>query len=306
MNTQKQLYIKTPILESHRLRKERDKTVFYKMECYQPTGSFKIRGMEALCRHHLKEGKSRFISSSGGNAGYSMAYVGKKLGVQVKVVVPETTSPFMIDKIRNLDAEVTVFGKVWDEAHEYALGLCEGTNAIYVSPFDDPLLWDGHATMIDECAAEMAEPDKIVVSVGGGGLLCGVFEGMKRNGWQKAQVITTETEGAASFATSFEAQKIVTLPAINSIATSLGAKQITPKALALSSQFKVTPLVTSDRKAVDAALKFLGEYNALVEPACGVSLAVPYFYPELIEQGERVLVIVCGGVSMGVEKLLAY
>ena len=72
-------YIKTPIYTSHKLKHEQNKSVFFKMECYQPTGSFKIRGMEELCRFHFNEGKRNFVASSGGNAGYSLAYVGMQM-----------------------------------------------------------------------------------------------------------------------------------------------------------------------------------------------------------------------------------
>ena len=297
-------YIETPLYRSHLLKKTTQKDVFYKLECYQPAGSFKIRGMEFLCKHHYAAGKRNFIASSGGNAGYSLAYVGQALGVHIKVVVPKTTSTFMIEKIKNLDAEVEVYGNVWDEAHEHALYLAEETGAVYVSPFDDPLLWEGHASMIDECAKEMPQPDKIIVSVGGGGLLCGVFEGMKRNGWSTTQVITTETKGAASFYESWHAKKLVTLDHINTVATSLGAKCIAKKSLEMAKEFQVLPVLLSDEEAIEATEFFLKEYNVLVEPACGAALSVPYFYSHLIEEGEKVLVIVCGGANTEIKRLL--
>ncbi|WP_074407617.1 MULTISPECIES: pyridoxal-phosphate dependent enzyme [Aquimarina] len=299
------LYIETPIYSSHKLKREQQKNIFYKLDCYQPTGSFKIRGMEELCRFHFEKGKKNFIASSGGNAGYSLAYVGKYIGVKVKVVVPKTTSAFMINKIANLGAEVEVYGNVWDEAHRYAQKISEETGAVYVSPFDDPLLWKGHSTIIDECAKQIQQPDKIVVSVGGGGLLCGIFEGMKKNGWENTQVITTETIGAASFYKSWQAKKIIELEEISSIATSLGAKKIAKKSLELASHFNVKPITVSDKEAVDASFNFLDEYNVIVEPACGAALSVPYFHPKLIKDDETVLVIVCGGANTEIKTLLS-
>lgn len=290
-------YIETPLYKSHKLKKEKNINVFYKMECYQPTNSFKIRGMEALCRFHHDQGKRKFIASSGGNAGYSLAFVGKQMGVEVKVIVPKTTSQFMIDKIKRLGTEVEIVGDVWDEAHQYALKLSYETNAVYVSPFDDPLLWKGHSTIIDECATQMNQPDKIIVSVGGGGLLCGIFEGMKRNGWESTQVITTETIGAASFYESFRAKKMVELKEITSVATSLGAKKVTVNSLELAHDFDVKPFVMTDKEAIKASLILLDEYSVLVEPACGAALTVPYIHSEIIGENENVLVIVCGGAN---------
>jgi len=297
-------YIETPIYKSHKLSKGQNKNVLYKMECYQPTGSFKIRGMEELCRFHFNKGKREFIASSGGNAGYSLGYIGEKMGLKVKVIVPETTSKFMIHKMMNLGTEVEVFGNVWDEAHQYALKVCEEMNAVYVSPFDDPLLWKGHSTIINECVKQINQPDKIIVSVGGGGLLCGILEGMKRNGWDKTQVITTETVGAASFYESYQAKKVVELKEITSIATSLGAKKITERSLELAYNLDVSPFVMSDDEAVRASLAFLDEYNVLVEPACGAAISVPCFHSELIGENETALVIVCGGVNTPFENII--
>ncbi len=297
------LYHRTPLLQSHKTQTPK---VYYKMECHQPTGSFKIRGMEKLCRHHLANGQTRFIASSGGNAGFSMAYVARKLGAEIKVVVPQTTSQFMIDKIRNLGVEVEVHGKVWDETHQYTLQQAEEQNAVYVSPFDDPLLWEGHASMIDECAQQMPQPNKIVLSVGGGGLLCGVLEGVKRNQWQDSEVIAVETFGAASFQQSMEQNHLVELKAIQTIASSLGAKKVTAQALLQSKNFKVTPFLVKDEDTVRASIDFLNEYNTLVEPACGAALSYPILQGEKLKAEDSVLVIVCGGVSTSFEQLKEY
>jgi L-serine/L-threonine ammonia-lyase len=301
MNSPK-FYIETPVYKSHSLFNQLGKNIFYKMECFQPTNSFKIRGMEELCKYHFNNGKRDFIISSGGNAGYSLAYVGYKLGVKVKVIVPETTTKFMIDKITRLGAIVDIHGKVWDEAHQFAHKHAKEIDAVYVSPFDDPLLWKGHSTIIDECAKQMEQPDTVIVSVGGGGLLCGILEGMKNNGWQETKIITAETFGAASFHKSYNAGKIVELEKITSIATSLAAKKITVTALEKAQEFNVIPFTMSDQDTIKASLKFLDEYSVLVEPACGASLSIPYFHSHLNNEDENVLVIVCGGANTQIRK----
>ncbi len=297
------LYHQTPLFKSHLLKADLRLDVHYKMECYQPTNSFKIRGMEHLCRHHMSAGKQKFIASSGGNAGYSLAYVGEMLGASVTVVVPESTSEFMIGKIKSLGTPVIIYGAAWDEAHEYALHLADEQNAIYVSPFDDPLLWEGHASLIDECKEQMDQPDVIIVAVGGGGLLCGVFEGLKRNNWESTRIITTETFGAASFHKSFLAQELITLDSIDTIATSLGAKTVSENALKQSAEFDVTTHTIIDQEALNACHNFLDEYSVLVEPACGAALSIPYFYSHMIENA-KALVIACGGANTPKEKLL--
>ena len=287
------LYVNTPLIRS-KLRSD----VFYKMECDQPSFSFKIRGVEKLCRFHLENGVKRFVASSGGNAGYSLAYVGQQLDLEVSVIVPSTTTSFMIDKIKSLGAKVEIYGDVWDEANIRALEIADRTDAVFVSPFDDPLLWDGHSTLIDECKIQMKKPDRLVVSVGGGGLLCGIIEGLKRNQWFDVKITTVETRGAASFYESWHAQKIIELKEINTIANTLGAKRITEKALSHAKDFQVTPLLVSDDEAVKATQLFYKETSKKVEPACGAALSIPYMHPEHFDENERVLVIACGGANV--------
>jgi len=281
-------------------------SVSYKMDCFQPSGSFKIRGMDALLKNLFNQGYKKVIASSGGNAGYSLAYVAKQIGIATRLIVPETTSEYMISKIRLLDSEIEVYGKNWNDANKYAIQISKKLDLPYVPPFDHPLLWDGHSSIIDECALEMIEPDKIVVAVGGGGLLCGVFEGLLRNDWLKVKVVTAETEGAASFAKSYKAGQIIELEDITTIATSLGAKKVVAKTLDYASKFKVETYVTDDKTAFNACKYFFDEYHTLVEPACGAAISYVYSKQNIIKPKENILVIVCGGVSMGMDKFLEY
>jgi L-serine/L-threonine ammonia-lyase len=287
------LYVNTPLIRS-KLRSD----VFYKMECDQPSFSFKIRGMEKLCRFHLENGVKRFVASSGGNAGYSLAYVGQQLDLEVSVIVPSTTTSYMIDKIISLGAKVEIYGDVWDEANIRALEIADNTGAVFVSPFNDPLLWSGHSTIIDECKIQMKKPDRLIVSVGGGGLLCGIMDGLTRNHWSDVKITTVETLGSASFYESWKAKKIIELKEIKTIANTLGAKRITEKALSLAKDFQVTPLLVSDDEAVKATQLFYKETSKKVEPACGAALSIPYMHPESFDENERVLVIACGGANV--------
>lgn len=301
---EKKYYSATPLYKSCLLQKQFDMDVSYKMECYQPSGSFKVRGMDALLKQLSNQGFNKVIASSGGNAGYSLAYVGNQMGIGVKLIVPKTTSKYMIDKIKLLDAEVEVYGDNWDETNVYATRLSNELGLPYVPPFDHPLLWKGHSVIIDECAVQMSEPDKIVVAVGGGGLLCGIFEGLLRNNWKNVKVITAETEGADSFAKSFKANKIVQLNDVNTIATSLAAKKVVAKTLEYAKLFNVETHIVSDKTAFLACEDFFNEFHTLVEPACGAALS--YVKNHTIKANEKILVIVCGGVNMGIDKFMEY
>ena len=296
------LHIETPLLESRALGAKTGKTVWLKMEALQPPGSFKIRGMGLACEEYVRRGARRFICSSGGNAGIAVAYAGRRLGVPVLVVVPESTSERARALIRQEGAELKVHGPSWQEANALALSMVTATDA-FLHPFDDPLLWRGHASMIDEVAQSSVKPDAVVLSVGGGGLLCGVVEGLHRNGWQNTPVIAVETEGAASFAASVLAGQRVELDAITSIATSLGARKVCEQAFALTKSHPIQSLVVSDKAAVAACVAFMDDHRVVVEPACGAALAAVYGNAALLAPFKSVLVIVCGGVTATVAQL---
>lgn len=123
------------------------------MENMQPAGSFKLRGIGRVCEEAAKAGATRFISPSGGNAGYAAAWAGRELGVCTTVIVPVTTSEEAKKAIAALGAEVTVSGKSWKESNELALKMAgEDPKSKYIHAFDDPVMWDGHGTLVDEAA----------------------------------------------------------------------------------------------------------------------------------------------------------
>ncbi|MFD2642735.1 pyridoxal-phosphate dependent enzyme [Pseudomonas japonica] len=296
------LHLNTPLLASRPLSLASGQEVWLKLEALQPAGSFKLRGIGLACEHHARQGKRRFISSSGGNAGIAVAYAGRCLGLPVTVVVPESTTERARQLIRQEQAEVIVHGKVWQEANELALSLL-GEDDAFIHPFDDPLLWEGHASLVDEVAAAGFTPDAVVLAVGGGGLLSGVCEGLRRNGWEDVPVFAVETAGAASLAAAMAKGERVVLDSIDSVATSLGAKQVSEQAFMLSQRGKVFSHVVSDAEALDACERFLSDHRLLVEPACGAALALAYAPSAELRRYERVLVVVCGGVTATIEQI---
>jgi len=297
------LHIETPLIESRAFSTTEGRSVWLKCDNMQPTGSFKIRGIGLACKEYMARGAKQFITSSGGNAGIAVAYAGRCLSVPVKVVVPETTTAQARALIQQEAAELIVTGDSWQEANEVALAMRSVEDA-FIHPFDDPLLWRGHATVIDEVKAAGIVPDAVVLSVGGGGLLCGVIEGLQRNDWSDIPVFAVETHGADSLAQSLQAQQRISLPEISSIATSLGAKQVSEQAFELSQQHNVQSLLVSDQAAVQACQRLLSDQRILVEPACGASLAVLYDQAPQLSDCRSVLVIVCGGATMTIQQLV--
>jgi L-serine/L-threonine ammonia-lyase len=143
----------------------------------------------------------------------------------------------------------------------------------------------------------------VACCVGGGGLLSGIVEGLRRNGRGHVPVIAIETDGAASYAAALRAGAPVTLPAITSIATTLGAKRVCQRAVDAAREHEIVSLTVSDAQAVAACAKFADAYRLLVEPSCGATLAALDVHPAVFARFECVLVEICGGIGVSLGQL---
>ncbi|NXB01495.1 SDSL protein, partial [Cnemophilus loriae] len=311
---QKPFHVVSPVLESLRLSKAAGTKVLMKLENVQPSGSFKIRGIGHLCQDAARKGCRHFVCSSGGNAGLAAAYAARKLGLPITVVVPSSSGPTTVRKLEELGATVEVYGKVWDDANRRAQELVKSEGWVSIHPFDHPLVWEGHASLVQELKDSLeAKPDAIVVAVGGGGLLSGVVAGLHQAGWQDVPIIAAETQGAHSFHEAFKAGRLVTLPDITSVAKCLGAKTVAARALECAQECQVISQVVEDTEAVRALEQFLDDERMLVEPACGAALAVLYSgrLQRLQSEGRlraplaSVVVVVCGGSNIHAAQLRA-
>lgn len=149
------LFSTTPLIHSAPLsRLCHPHPVYLKLDLLQPSGSFKDRGMAHLCTtvqkmHNTANSdattdRMKVISSSGGNAGLAVTTVARNIPqMDVSVIVPETTKPLVVEKLRSLGAEVTIHGKNWNAADTLARQWVDdakksGGGAVYVSPYDNP------------------------------------------------------------------------------------------------------------------------------------------------------------------------
>ncbi|XP_077016035.1 L-serine dehydratase/L-threonine deaminase [Tamandua tetradactyla] len=315
MDSREPLHVKTPVRDSMSLSQLAGTSVYLKMDSAQPSGSFKIRGIGHLCKTWAEQGCEHFVCSSAGNAGMAAAYAARKLGIPATIVVPSTTPAVTIKRLKNEGAMVRVVGETLDEAFELAKALAKNNPGwVYIPPFDDPLIWEGHASIVKELKETLsAKPGAIVLSVGGGGLLCGVVQGLQEVGWDDVPVIAMETVGAHSFHAATIAGKLVSLPKVTSVATALGVKTVGAQALKLFREHPIFSEVILDQEAVAAIEKFVDDEKILVEPACGAALAAVYSHVVQKLQGEgklqvplsSIVVIVCGGSNISLAQLRA-
>lgn len=217
----------------------------------------------------------------------------------------------MIAKIRTAGASrVVQHGNSWAEADKFLREevLADDPYGVYVPPFDHDDVRFGASTIVEELEER---PDAIVCSVGGGGLFSGIQLGLEARGWGDVSILAMETEGAESLSMSLKEGELVTLPAITSIATSLGAKRVAQKTFDLGKRRNVRSVVLSDAEAAMGCWRLADDERLIVEPACGVSLAVCYdgrlkqLLPKLTNES-KIVVIVCGGSDITLDMLMDY
>jgi L-serine/L-threonine ammonia-lyase len=272
---------------------------------------------------HLSKASDRekihFYSSSGGNAGLACVCAAVSLGVPATIVVPMSTTPYMMSKIRAAGAaEVIQMGTSWAEADAHLREVvvpeasAKGQTPVYVPPFDAQDIWDGHATMVGEMLEQFGPgqgpPDAVVCSVGGGGLFCGLMQGLNAAGLATTKVVAVETEGAHALALSLEQGCLSTLPSITSIATTLGARRVAAQAFEYGKRDSVTSVVLSDAAAMEGCVRFAEDERIMVEAACGVSLALCYQdrmkkHVQGLTEDSKVVIVVCGGANISVQML---
>ncbi|KAL2826048.1 tryptophan synthase beta subunit-like PLP-dependent enzyme [Aspergillus cavernicola] len=349
---EKKPWIETPLIESASLSRTAGCRIFLKLDLLQPSGSFKSRGIGNLIRNALqhpenKDKELHFYSSSGGNAGLAAVIAARDLGCPCTVVVPHSTKPLMVAKLREAGAtDVIQYGNSWFEADTHLrTRFIENQDIdrsakrnIYVPPFDHPEIWRGVGTMVDEIATQLPSregdqgsfpADVIVCSVGGGGLFNGVVQGLdqylrsqpqqgvdptgKAEG--KVRVLAIETEGADSLALSLRKGNLQPLPAITSLATSLGALQVASQTLKNAQSppagVDVASVVGSDAEAAKGVIRLADELRLQVELACGISVEVGSsaklreYVPDLTPE-TRVVIVVCGGSNITAEMITEY
>lgn len=236
--------------------------------------------------------------------------------------MPETTEESIIEKLKiNGASEVIAHGAALFEADGYLKEVvmpraeARGEIPVYIPPFDNEAIWEGAATMVEEIQRQMPDgerPDAIVCSVGGGGLLAGIANGMERVGWgNDVQVLAVETKGADSLYQSSRAGQLVTLSGITSIATSLGVVRVCQKAFDLLARKNVTSLALEDAEAAMACWRLADDERMIVEPACGVSVALAYDgrLRQILrdfDKDKKVVIVLCGGSKISVDTLVQY
>ena len=262
---------RTPLTTSASLSERLKSNVYVKLEVFQKTGSFKVRGAFNKILSLKPEERGRgVVAVSGGNHAQAVAYAARTLGLQAVVLMPETTPRNYVEATRGYGAEIKFAADVRAAFAEVAEHERQGW--AFIHPFDDSDVIAGQGTVGLEILDDVPQVTDVIVSIGGGGLIGGIATAVKTLK-PAVRVWGVETEGADCMSKSLAAEEIVTLPAITSVARTLGAPAPSERTLAMARNLLESVTVVSDAEAL-AALRFILErLKILTEPAAACTLA---------------------------------
>ena len=267
--------------------------VFVKLELFQLTGTFKLRGaLNVMLNLEQKQLERGVTAVSAGNHAIATAYAAKVLGTSAKVVMTKNANPLRMQLARELGAEIILADNPHD-AFALVKKIKQEEGRTFIHPFEGPLTLQGTGTAGLEFAQQVPELDAMILPIGGGGL-CGGFAAALKQIWPGIKIYGVEPEGASSMYQSFQQGKPVTLDHIDTIADSLAPPKAEPYTFSVCRRF-VDEIVLVDDDQLKAAMRNLfHELKLAVEPA-GAATTAGLLGPlkEKIK-GQRVGIIVCG------------
>ncbi len=268
--------------------------VWLKLEHLQISGSFKARGMFNRLRS-AQLPAAGVVIASGGNAGIAAAHAARSLAVRCEVFVPELSSPAKRAALAALGAQVKVQGSAYADALAACLLRQRETGALLMHAYDQVEVVTGAGTLAAEVDAELGVPDRVLVSVGGGGLVAGLASWWGAADAPRPCVVDAlEPELAPTLYAARQAGAPVDVAVSGVAADALGARRIGQIAWATNSAIQHSHLLSDD--TIRAAQRRLWlDFRLAVEPAAALPIAALWSGVVQPEAHERVLVVICGG-----------
>ena len=283
---------RTPVIGSNYFSERIGAKVLLKLESFQKTGSFKVRG--ALNKLHFlspSEKKRGVISLSAGNHAQSLAYAASLSGIPSTLVMPTTA---VKSKVEATEGYGGIVHLTQGDLLETTLAIQREQGQTLVHPFDDLKVIAGAGTVGQEILEDVPDVNMIIAGVGGGGLVSGIAAFAKLT-TPDIKVIGVEPEGAAAMTRSIAKGKPVHLSDINTVADGLAAPFAGVHTLAHVQRFVDDVVTVSDEEIMDALVSTMERCKVVVEPAGAASVAALISGKAQVKPGSTVVCIISGG-----------
>ncbi len=267
--------------------------VFVKLELFQKTGSFKVRGAMNVIQSLDPAELSRGITAvSAGNHAIAAAYAASKKSTSALIFMPKTARKLRVERAINFGARVILCDtqtEMFERAEEAKIQ--EGRT--FVHPFEGPMTVQGTATVGLEFSEQVSDIDVMILPIGGGGL-CAGFSAAIRQIWPNVEIYGVEPEGANTMAISFKSGKTIVKENVNTIADSLAPPKTEPYTFSVCKELVDDIVLVSDDALRDAMQILFYDLRLAVEPAAAATAAALCGPLQGRIAGKRVGIICCG------------
>jgi len=269
--------------------------VYLKLENFQRTGAFKIRGAINRIETLSDEAKAAgVVTASAGNHAQGVALAATRSGVDSKIVMPEHAPVSKVKATERYGGEAILHGADYSEAQAEAHRIEREEGRTYVHAFDDEMVMAGQGTIGLEIVEDCPDVETVIVPIGGGGLISGIATAVKAHD-PDIRVIGVQAEGASSAAESLRKGEIYERESVDTIADGIATRRIGDRTFEVIKEH-VDEVVTVDDESIAIALTYLLEREkALAEGAGAISLAALLSGAIEYEEGETIVPALCGG-----------
>jgi threonine dehydratase len=290
--------VRTPLLRSADLDETAGGRVLVKPECWQRTGSFKIRGAyNLMCQLPPDPEGHGVLAWSSGNHAQGVALAGRLLGIKTAIVMPEDAPLVKIERTKRFGGEVVPYDRYTADREAVARDIAGKCGAVLVPSYDADAIVAGQGTVGLEIVQQASElglpPDQVLIGCGGGGLSSGSAIAI-RTLLPEASVYTVEPEEFDDTARSLrDGVRRSNANSARSICDALLAETPGRIPFAIHRELGTQGIVVDDEE-VKAAMRFAFRYlKIIVEPGGAVSLAA--VLSKKIDCGNRTTAIVLTG-----------
>ncbi|MDS9467128.1 threonine ammonia-lyase IlvA [Paracoccus sp. MBLB3053] len=298
------LFEPTPLQKNDHLSAKYGAEIWLKREDLTPVRSYKLRGAFNAMRKIGAGAQGHFVCASAGNHAQGMAFACRHFGAKGTIFMPVTTPKQKIDKTRIFGGgavEIVLTGDYFDQTLAAAQEFARTEGAAFLSPFDDPDIIEGQATVGLEILTQLGvAPDLVVLPVGGGGLSAGVTRLLGELS-PATQIEFAEPEGGASLREALVAGAPVTLPSVDTFVDGAAVARIGALPFDALRRFSACQVHAAPEDRICATmLEMLNIEGIVLEPAGALAVDVLRDIPDLA--GKRI-VCVCSGGNFDFERL---
>ncbi len=284
----------TPMRRSHSLSEMTGSDFHLKLENFQLTGSFKVRGaLNRIDRLTEDEKRRGVVAASAGNHAQGVAYAARKAGVPCDIFMPEEATLAKVTATKGYGARVHLKGRDYQEAFEYARAYATEKGSVYVHAFDDVDIMAGQGTIGLEIVQDIPKVDTVLIPIGGGGLISGIATALKGLD-PRIRVIGVQAAGASTIAPSLEKGGPVSLESVDTMADGIAVRNVGRNTFPII-QKVVDEVVTVEEPEIAAAILFLLERSKVMAEGAGAVTLAAAMHGKVDLKGRTVCALVSGG-----------